>query len=150
MCVWSDSKIEKLKCKILKAEDFNISNCIIVLQRTVQTPINADVSAVKLLNLLQQEMTYMLNAVFFPSPYTTAWIHIFLQMSMMFCAVLLSLNLDFKSDLSYTDTQLLKKKKRNQRDPSLTPIFQGYFIIQFDLNTFFLAFHGNPHWFAAE
>lgn len=33
------------------------------------------------------------------------------------------------------------KEKKNQRDPSLTPIFQGYFIIQFDLNTFFL-----PSW----
>lgn len=29
------------------------------------------------------------------------------------------------------------KEKKNQRDLSLTPIFQGYFIIQFDLNTFF-------------
>lgn len=65
-------------------------------------------------------------------------------MTMMFYAALLSLYLDFKSDLSYMDTQLLERKKKNQRDPSLTPIFQGYFIIQFDLNTFFLPFTANP------
>lgn len=36
------------------------------------------------------------------------------------------------------------RKKKNQRDPSLTPIFQGYFIIQFDLNTFFLPSQQTP------
>lgn len=51
---------------------------------------------------------------------------------------------------SVVQTHSCYRGKKNQRDPSLTPIFQGYFIIQFDLNTFFLAFYGTPHWFAID
>lgn len=42
-----------------KGGHFNISYRIIVHQIIVQTLINPDVSAVMLLNLLQQEMIYM-------------------------------------------------------------------------------------------
>lgn len=48
----------ELKSKMLKGGHFRISYWIIVAQRIVQTPINADVS-VMLLNLLQQEIIYI-------------------------------------------------------------------------------------------